>query len=94
MPRYPTRPPFILALALLALIFLASPHAKALPQGHPIHAAVEYPRASPGLLSQLWSFLSTIWGETGSGLDPNGADSPNAASSGDTGSVLEPDGRP
>jgi len=34
-------------------------------------------------LSQLWSFLSFLWSDPG----------PTAAGSGDTGSILDPDGR-
>jgi hypothetical protein len=41
-------------------------------------------------LSQLWSFLSFLWCETGSILEPDGG--PTAGSSGDTGSGLEPNG--
>ena len=72
MPRHLTRAPFLLTLALLALLLLAPTHAKALPQGHTIRSAAEHPQVAPGLLSQLWRFLSALWGQTGSGLDPNG----------------------
>jgi hypothetical protein len=41
--------------------------------------------------AQLWSFLFSLWAETGSGLEPDGGPKPTAA--GDTGSGLEPDGR-
>ena len=93
MPRHPTRPPVILTLALLTLILLAPAHAKALPQGHALHSAAEHPQAAPGLLSQLWSFLSTIWSENGSILDPDGA-SASSEPGGDNGSILDPDGHP
>jgi hypothetical protein len=43
-------------------------------------------------LAQLWSFLSFLWSETGSILEPNGGAKPTAGSSGDTGSILEPNG--
>ena len=43
-------------------------------------------------LSQLWSFLSFLWSENGSILDPAGGPKPTAGSSGDTGSILEPNG--
>ena len=43
-------------------------------------------------LSQLWSFLSFLWCETGSILEPDGGPAPTAGSSGDTGSGLEPNG--
>ena len=92
MPRDPTRLPIILTLTLLALL-LAPTHAKALPQGYPLHSAGEHPQATPGLLSHLWSFLSAIWGETSSGLDPNAA-SASTEPGPDTGSILDPDGRP
>ena len=44
-------------------------------------------------LSQLWRFLSFLWAETGSILEPDGGPKPTGGSSGDTGSILEPDGR-
>jgi len=43
-------------------------------------------------LSQLWSFLSFFWFGAGSILEPNGGPRPTAGSSGDTGSILEPNG--
>lgn len=43
-------------------------------------------------LSQLWSFLSFFWAETGSILEPNGEPKSTAGSSGDNGSILEPNG--
>lgn len=43
-------------------------------------------------LSQLLSFLSFLWSETGSILDPNGRPDPAAGDSGDTGSGLDPNG--
>ena len=93
MPRHPTRPPVILTLALLAFILLAPIHARALPQGHTIRSTAEHPQAAPGLLSQLWSFLAAFWGETGSALESNGA-STNSEPGPDTGSILDPNGRP
>ena len=45
-------------------------------------------------LAQLWSFLSFLWSENGSILDPDGGPRPIAGSSGDNGSILDPDGRP
>jgi len=94
MPQHPTRPPVILTLALLALILLAPAHAKALPLGHAIHSAAEHPQAAPSLLTQLWSYLSAIWGENGSILDPDGANASSEPGGGDNGSILDPDGRP
>ncbi len=95
MPRHPTRPPFILILALLTLLLLAPPHAKALPLGHTNSSAAEHPQAVPGLFSQLWSFLAALWEENGSGLDPNGATASASSDPGsENGSILDPNGRP
>ena len=43
-------------------------------------------------LSQLFSSLFFLWAEIGSVLDPDGGAKPNAGDSGDTGSILEPNG--
>lgn len=43
-------------------------------------------------LAQLWSFLSFLWAENGSILDPNGGPKPAATNSGDNGSGLDPNG--
>jgi hypothetical protein len=43
-------------------------------------------------LSQLWSFLSFFWSGTGSILEPDGGLKSTAGSSGDTGSILDPNG--
>ena len=45
-------------------------------------------------LSQLWSFLSFLWTGTGSILEPDGESKPTSDGSGDTGSILDPNGRP
>ena len=52
------------------------------------------------LFAEIRSLLSNLWAETGSGLEPNGAGAssasgaePNAATTGDNGSRLDPDGR-
>ena len=97
MPRHPTRPRVILTLVLLALILLAPTHAKALPQGHTIHLAAEHPQAAPGLFAQLWSYLAALWGQNGSGLEPNGASASSGSDvdgPGENGSGLDPNGRP
>ena len=91
MPRHPARPPILLTLALLTLILLAPTHAKAHPQGHTIHSAVEHPRATPSLFAQLWSYLAALWSETGSALEPNGAST--SSEPGENGSLLDPNGR-
>lgn len=88
MPRHPARP---LLLILTLLVFILLPSAL---------SATERPDATPGLFSQLWSLFSTLFSNTGSGLDPNGVNAgPSSgpgtepsASTGDTGSILEPNG--
>lgn len=97
MPRRPTRL-LVPALTLIALTFLLPALATAQPQQKAPLAAAERPEAHPGLFSQLRILLSVLWAETGSVLEPNGASSrpgsaPNATTTGDNGSGLEPDGR-
>ena len=43
-------------------------------------------------LAQLWSFLSFFWTTSGAILEPDGGAKPTAGSSGDTGSILDPNG--
>ncbi len=38
----------------------------------PAHAGQPVGFAAPGGFSQLWSFLTSLWGKAGSVLDPNG----------------------
>lgn len=96
MPRNPTRP--LLLLALLAFTLLTPTRAIAFPQGTALRSAAEHAEPAPlGLFARLWDLLSAVW-TTGSILEPNGAGAstgtePNSASTGDTGSGLEPDGR-
>jgi hypothetical protein len=98
MPRHPTRP--LLILTLLALVVFAPTYAIALPQGTAALSAAERLDATPSLFSQLWSLFSALFSDTGSGLEPNGASAgpPSSsgtepsASTGDTGSILEPNG--
>src|SRR5437763_17090019 len=86
------------ALALLAVLALPS---IAFPQPRP-----PLPRRAPaertikiGLLASLWNTWSHLWGEAGSGLDPNGrpqagtSGGGGAAPAGDAGSGLDPDGK-
>lgn len=50
--------------------------------------------ASPApldLLSRLWSFLASLWSETGCQIDPNGC-AQGAAEQGDEGCRLDPNG--
>jgi hypothetical protein len=85
------------ALALIALT-LFPPLAKAQPHREAVRSPVEHTAAAPSLFAEIRAFLSILWAENGSGLEPNGRSSaasaePNAATTGDNGSVLEPDGR-
>ena len=93
MPRFRSRL-LVPALALIALGFLFPALAQALPLGSTDLSAVERHEANPGRLSQFWSLLSALWAETGSILKSDGNPKSTAAGSGDTGSGLEPDGRP
>ena len=94
MPRRPKRL-LVPALALIALAVLfpalttAAPH-----QGEAVRAPAAHHEAGPSLFAQLRSLLAVLW-ETGSGLEPNGGKpgAPNATTSGDNGSILEPNGR-
>ena len=43
-------------------------------------------------LAQLWSFLFFAWAENGSILEPDGRPKPTTGSSGDNGSILDPNG--
>jgi hypothetical protein len=79
-------------LALIALSVLFPALATALPQGEAVLPVAERQEATPGRLSQLWNLLSSLRAETGSILEPNGEPKPNAGSSGDSGSGLEPNG--
>jgi hypothetical protein len=97
MPRHLTHPR-LPTLTLLALLLVAPTLATAHPLEKATRAAVEHSAAAPDFLSRLWDLLSAVWA-TGSGLDPNGSDvssgpgtGPGAASSGDTGSILDPNG--
>lgn len=98
MPRHPLRL-FVPVLALLALLALSPALATAQPPGKPILSA-ERPESAPGLFSQLWNLLATLWSENGSLLDPDGASTtgsgtePDATTTGDNGSILDPNGRP
>jgi len=97
MLRLPTR---LLspALALIALVLLLLPAlATAQPQREAVRAPAERTATAPRLLAEIRSFLSVLWAETGSILDPNGTHSsgspePNEATTGDTGSILDPNG--
>jgi len=100
MPRLRSRL-LVPAFALIALGLLVPVLAQALPLGGADLSAAELHEPIPGRLSQFWSLLSALWSETGSILEPNGTpggtgsgsgSEPGAASSGDTGSGLDPNG--
>jgi hypothetical protein len=100
MSRYSTR---LLGPALLALVLLLLPSQANAGLDHQdsVTSTAERRAPAPGLLLKLRDFLSALWAENGSILDPNGGgtgtisgvgDKP--ANSGDNGSILDPDGRP
>jgi hypothetical protein len=99
MPRRPERP-LVPALALITLVFLTPALATALPHGGEASLrAAERPQDGPSLFAKAWTLFSALWAETGSVLEPNGGagassgtGTPNAATTGDNGSGLEPNG--
>ena len=87
--------PRVLALALLALVFLLPAITTAQPR-EAVPAVAARHDVGPSLFAQLRSLLSALW-KTGSILEPNGAKPDPSAGSGivptsDTGSILEPNG--
>ena len=96
MSRHAARP-FLPVLALLALILFIPTLATAFPESATLRLPAESSSTAPGLLARLWDFLSAVW-TTGSILEPDGASGaagpgdPDAGSTGDTGSGLEPNG--
>jgi hypothetical protein len=85
------------ALALIVLTSLSPAVAAAQPQREAVRSPAERSTAAPRLFAEIRSFLSILWAETGSILDPNGthfgaSSEPNAATTGDTGSILDPNG--
>ena len=102
MPRYSTR---LLGSALLALVLLLLPGQAAAGLDHQdsVTSAAERREPAPRLLFKLRDFLSALWAENGSILDPNGGGTGTSSgsspgdkptNSGDNGSILDPDGRP
>lgn len=76
-----------IAVAFLLAVFLIAPWAAAEPRD-------DRGAASPQLLAQLWSWLSTLWGEAGCILDPSGrCGGPPAPTQVDAGCGLDPSGR-
>jgi hypothetical protein len=81
-------------IALVALVVVFPALTTAAPrQAEALRAPAERHQAAPSLLAELRSLLSLLW-ENGSGLEPNGGKpgAPNATTSGDNGSILEPNG--
>jgi hypothetical protein len=93
MPQYPTR---LLALALIAALFLVPTLATARPaHKDTAPSASKRPVAGPNVLSRIQGLLSALWAETGSILEPNGTGTNSTAGTqptSDTGSGLEPNG--
>jgi hypothetical protein len=87
-------PKRLFAVLLALTLFLPT-----LAAARPLHTepsarpTAERSEAVRGLLAQLRDLLSVLWAENGSGLEPNGAHI-TSGTSGDTGSGLDPDGRP
>ena len=81
------------ALALIAFVVLfPALTTAALHQGEAVRAPAERHESAPSLFNQLRSLFALLW-ENGSGLEPNGG-KPGASTttSGDNGSILEPNG--
>jgi hypothetical protein len=97
MPQLPKRL-LVPTLALIALVLLLPTLATAQPQREALRSPAEHTAAVPSLFAEIRSFLSILWAENGSVLEPDGRSSAvgsetNTATTGDNGSVLEPDGR-
>jgi hypothetical protein len=80
------------ALALFALVLLLPALATAQPQREAVRSPAEHAAAASSLFAEIRSFLSILWAENGSGLEPNGTNT-TSGTTGDTGSGLDPDGR-
>jgi len=97
MPRRPKRLR-VPALTLIALVALAAAFpaltAAAPHQSEALRAPAERHESTPNFFANLRSLLAVLW-QTGSVLEPDGGKpgAPNATTAGDTGSVLDPNGR-
>jgi hypothetical protein len=86
-------------LALIALVVLFPALTTAAPRhGEAVLSPAEHHEATHSLFAQLRGLLSTLW-KNGSGLEPNGAKTGASSASGtslivsgDTGSILDPNG--
>jgi len=88
MRRHPARPLIPILIALIALTVLTPTLATAQPHhDKDVRASVAPAEATATLLAKLQSALSILWSGTRSASSGLGA-----AITGDTGSVLEPDG--
>jgi len=75
-----------IAVAVVLAVFLGTPWAAAEPRD-------DRRAATPQLLAQLWSWLSTLWGEEGCILDPSGRCGDASTSDDlDAGCILDPNG--
>ncbi len=89
------------ALAGLALLTVLALPSIAATQPHPAspRKAPAQRTAAAGGLAHLWSTWVHLWGQEGSGLDPNGgaptgnSGGRGALPAGDTGAGLDPNGR-
>jgi hypothetical protein len=86
------------ALALLTVLALPS-IAVAQPRRVPPRKVSAERTAEAGSLARLWSSWIRLWGQEGSGLDPDGRALPGnpggrgASPAGDTGAGLDPNGK-
>jgi len=88
------------AFALIVFVLLLPALATAQPQREAVRAPAERTAAASSLFAEIRSFLSILWAETGSGLDPDGGahlgkssgTEPGALTSSETGSGLDPNG--
>ena len=97
MPQLPKRLLGPAALALIVVAFLFPALATAQPRKEAVRSPAERTAVAPSLFAEIRSLLSILWDENGSGLEPDGTSSaagtePNAATTGDNGSILEPNG--
>jgi hypothetical protein len=94
-PRHPARPLILAPFALIAFLVLTPSLATAQPprvSSSPATAtSTAHSETTFPLLANLRSLFSALW-KNGSGLEPNGRPGP-VTTAGDTGSILEPDGR-
>jgi len=89
------RVPALALIALVALVVAFPALTTAAPrQADSLRTAAERHESVSTLFAQLRSLFAVLW-QTGSGLEPDGGKpgAPQATTAGDTGSVLDPNGR-